>query len=281
MNRGCSCHVREQYSRQGILFPILDFVVECCQLSISEFAFQSGFLQLLNVRDLLIPLCFRNQAIALAAFQSIIDPIILLKDRFAVGFFFLFFVSAYLAAGAFCFAGGNFVAIECVIGSDGKEIFFAVSALAWQVACCHSFEEIYIEKADQFLKMHSLRQNDFALGGAVRFIGKLYGKMELQRCCIGQVIVNFVLTYEGFGYHPSERTVCFRVFLRAAMYKEVNVLNGTDEEVLRELRYQGNNLNQLTVMARQGRIQLVNFEPFVEVYEKVWQALNSSASRVV
>ena len=68
---------------------------------------------------------------------------------------------------------------------------------------------------------------------------------------------------------------------RAAMYKEVNVLNGTDEEVLRELRYQGNNLNQLTVMARQGRIQLVNFEPFVEVYEKVWQALNSSASRVV
>ena len=35
---------------------------------------------------------------------------------------------------------------------------------------------------------------------------------------------------------------------------------------LRELRYQGNNLNQLTVMARQGRITQVNYEPFTEVY---------------
>lgn len=64
---------------------------------------------------------------------------------------------------------------------------------------------------------------------------------------------------------------------RAAMH----VLSGTDEEVLQELRRQGNNLNQLTVMARQGRIQFVNFEPFMEVYEKTWQALNSSVSRVV
>ena len=34
------------------------------------------------------------------------------------------------------------------------------------------------------------------------------------------------------------------------------------DELLRELRYQGNNLNQLTVMARQGRITQVNYEPF-------------------
>ena len=68
---------------------------------------------------------------------------------------------------------------------------------------------------------------------------------------------------------------------RAAMHQKVNVLRGTDEEVLKELRRQGNNLNQLTVMARQGRIQFVNFEPFMEVYEKTWQALNSSVSRVV
>ena len=68
---------------------------------------------------------------------------------------------------------------------------------------------------------------------------------------------------------------------RAAMHQKVNVLSGTDEEVLKELRRQGNSLNQLTVMARQGRIQFVNFEPFMEVYEKTWQALNSSVSRVV
>ncbi|MEI3086293.1 MAG: hypothetical protein V8S87_10045 [Oscillospiraceae bacterium] len=44
---------------------------------------------------------------------------------------------------------------------------------------------------------------------------------------------------------------------RAAMEREVVVIEGMDE-ILRELRYQGNNLNQLTVMARQGRISQVN-----------------------
>ena len=62
---------------------------------------------------------------------------------------------------------------------------------------------------------------------------------------------------------------------RAAMHQKVNVLSGTDEEVLQELR------RQVTVMARQGRIQFVNFDQFMEVYEKTWQALNSSVSRVV
>ena len=52
---------------------------------------------------------------------------------------------------------------------------------------------------------------------------------------------------------------------RAAMGREVTVIEGMDE-LLRELRYQGNNLNQLTVMARQGRITQVNYEPFTEVY---------------
>ncbi len=68
---------------------------------------------------------------------------------------------------------------------------------------------------------------------------------------------------------------------RSALDKPVNVLSGTDDELLLEFRRQGNNLNQLTVMARQGRIQFVNFEPFMEVYEQAWQALNSSLSRVV
>lgn len=48
----------------------------------------------------------------------------------------------------------------------------------------------------------------------------------------------------------------------------------------RELRRQGNNLNQLAVMARQGHVELVNMEPFMEVYENTWQTLNSLLSRV-
>ena len=67
---------------------------------------------------------------------------------------------------------------------------------------------------------------------------------------------------------------------RAAMDREVTVIEGMDE-LLRELRYQGNNLNQLTVMARQGRIEQINYERFTEAYQKVWQALNSLQSREV
>lgn len=66
----------------------------------------------------------------------------------------------------------------------------------------------------------------------------------------------------------------------AAMGREVTVIEGVDE-LLTELRRQGNNLNQLTIMARQGRIELVNMEPFMEVYERTWQTLNSLLSHVV
>lgn len=70
-------------------------------------------------------------------------------------------------------------------------------------------------------------------------------------------------------------------FLRyTAFDKQITVVEGAGE-ILTELRYQGNNLNQLTVMARQGRIEVVNMEPFMEVYERIWQTLNSLLSRVV
>ena len=65
----------------------------------------------------------------------------------------------------------------------------------------------------------------------------------------------------------------------AAMDKDVTVIDGVDD-LIRELRRQGNNLNQLVVMARQGHIELVNMEPFMEVYENTWQTLNSLLSRV-
>ena len=70
-------------------------------------------------------------------------------------------------------------------------------------------------------------------------------------------------------------------FVRSsAMGREVTVIEGADE-LLTELRRQGNNLNQRSVMARQGRIKLVNMEPFMEVYERTWQTLNSLLSHVV
>ena len=69
-------------------------------------------------------------------------------------------------------------------------------------------------------------------------------------------------------------------FVRAAtMDQDVTVVEGLDD-LIRELRRQGNNLNQLTVMARQGRVGLVDMEPLMEVYERTWQTLNSLLSRV-
>ena len=49
------------------------------------------------------------------------------------------------------------------------------------------------------------------------------------------------------------------------MDKDVTVIDGVDD-LIRELRRQGNNLNQLVVMARQGHVELVNMEPFMDVY---------------
>ena len=70
-------------------------------------------------------------------------------------------------------------------------------------------------------------------------------------------------------------------FVRSsAMGREVTVIEGVDE-LLAELRRQGNNLNQLTIMARQGRIDMVDMKPFMEVYSETWQTLNSLLSRVV
>ena len=70
-------------------------------------------------------------------------------------------------------------------------------------------------------------------------------------------------------------------FVRSsAMGREVTVIEGMDE-LLTELRRQGNNLNQLTIMARQGRIDVVDMKPFMEVYSETWQTLNSLLSRVV
>lgn len=76
----------------------------------------------------------------------------------------------------------------------------------------------------------------------------------------------------------SGRTVS-ELLRECACEKEIIVLGGL-EELLAELRRQGNNLNQLTIMARQQHVNFVGFQPFEEVYRQVWQALNSLLSRV-
>ena len=69
-------------------------------------------------------------------------------------------------------------------------------------------------------------------------------------------------------------------FVRSsAMGREVTVIEGVDE-LLTELRRKGNNLKQLTIIARQGRIDMVDMKPFMEVYSETWQTLNSLLSRV-
>ena len=61
--------------------------------------------------------------------------------------------------------------------------------------------------------------------------------------------------------------------------KEIIIIPGLIE-IEKELRYQGNNINQLTILARQGRISLVNFEPYMEVVKAVCQSVNSCLSHV-
>ena len=65
---------------------------------------------------------------------------------------------------------------------------------------------------------------------------------------------------------------------RAALEKDVVVIDGA-AELLTELRRQGNNLNQLVILDRQRRIELVNFQSFMEVYQDTWRALNLLLSR--
>jgi hypothetical protein len=50
------------------------------------------------------------------------------------------------------------------------------------------------------------------------------------------------------------------------------------DDVLTELRRQGNNLNQLTRMAHQGVLDEVNMTACLEAYRKIWQALSSLQS---
>ena len=61
---------------------------------------------------------------------------------------------------------------------------------------------------------------------------------------------------------------------RCALEKQIVAVNGLDD-VVRELRAIGNNLNQITRAVNSGYIQAVNLQETEEVLGQLWQSLNS------
>ena len=61
---------------------------------------------------------------------------------------------------------------------------------------------------------------------------------------------------------------------RCALDKQIVAVNGLDD-VARELRAIGNNLNQITRAVNSGYVQAVNLQEAEEVLGQLWQSLNS------
>lgn len=67
---------------------------------------------------------------------------------------------------------------------------------------------------------------------------------------------------------------------RCALGKQIVAVNGLDD-VARELRAIGNNLNQITRAVNSGYIQAVNLQETEEVLGQLWQSLNSLQQSVL
>ena len=67
---------------------------------------------------------------------------------------------------------------------------------------------------------------------------------------------------------------------RCALDKQIVAVNGLDD-VARELRAIGNNLNQITRAVNSGYIQAINLQETEEVLGQLWQSLNSLQQRVL
>ena len=61
--------------------------------------------------------------------------------------------------------------------------------------------------------------------------------------------------------------------LRTAMKKEIIVIDGLDE-IIKQLRRIGNNINQLTKLCNQGRLTNINLEDVKKEMKSIWQLLN-------
>ena len=67
---------------------------------------------------------------------------------------------------------------------------------------------------------------------------------------------------------------------RCALDKQIVTINGLDD-VARELRAIGNNLNQITRAVNSGYIQAVNLQETEDVLGQLWQSLNSLQQSVL
>ena len=67
---------------------------------------------------------------------------------------------------------------------------------------------------------------------------------------------------------------------RCALDKQIVAVNGLND-VARELRAIGNNLNQITRAVNSGYIQAVNLQETEEVLGQLWQSLNSLQQSVL
>lgn len=66
--------------------------------------------------------------------------------------------------------------------------------------------------------------------------------------------------------------------IKACMGKQIFVVEGINE-LARQHRAIGNNINQLTHLANAGQIQLVDMGPFLSEYEKQSRAINELLER--
>ena len=64
-----------------------------------------------------------------------------------------------------------------------------------------------------------------------------------------------------------------KYLLRTAMDKDIIVIDGL-EEIIKQLRKIGNNINQLAKLSNQGRLINVNLEDVKEEMKNIWQLLN-------
>ena len=64
-----------------------------------------------------------------------------------------------------------------------------------------------------------------------------------------------------------------RAFLLALCREGKIVVDREIQELNKELRYQGNNLNQLVRLAHAGRVRVVNLDKLLQVYTRLLTAL--------
>lgn len=67
--------------------------------------------------------------------------------------------------------------------------------------------------------------------------------------------------------------------IKACENEPITVIDGL-QDVARQIHYLNNNINQLVVLAHQGKISVVDLSKFREEIDKIWQSSNSVIKNV-